>query len=104
MLGVTVSLRPVDKLDRGRQQRTELFGPAERGVGVDHSRLERGELVAVETAQADGVRHGGAQALGHRQQDLVTHGVAERVVHQLEAVEVEEEQHHAPHGVGVALA
>ena len=84
-------MRPVLSCTGRDRIGAQLLGPLQRRVGVGDARLEGGELVAVQAAQADDVGHGRAQALGHGQQHLVAHGVAERVVDQLEAVEVEEE-------------
>ena len=94
-LGVIVSVRPVERLHRLGQPGTELLGALQGGVGVAHAGLERSELVAVQPAERESARHRLPQALGDGEQDLVSDRVAERVVHELEAIEVEAEERHA---------
>ncbi len=56
---------PRAQLHRAREDRAQLLGAVQRGVGVGHARLERGEFVAVEAAQAHRPGHGRPQPLGH---------------------------------------
>ena len=61
-------------------------------VGPGQVLHEDGELVAPDAGHEVGAARPGAQALGHRLQHRVAGGVAEPVVHRLEAVEVDEDE------------
>ena len=72
----------------------EPFGDLER-LGLVHDLAQHGELVSAEARQGVDGPKGGAQALGHTLEELVSALVAEAVVDELEAVEVEEHERHA---------
>ena len=59
-------------------------------AGIGHVRDDEGELVAAEAGHGGAARDGAQQALGDFAQEPVTDGVTERVVHVLEAVDVEQ--------------
>ena len=61
------------------------------GVGLVDVLADDDELVAAEAGDQVAGAHGGAQPVGHLDEQLVAGGVAERVVDDLEVVEVEEE-------------
>ena len=65
------------------------------GLLAGHVVAQDGELVAAEAGDDVGRAHGRAQPVGHRDQQPVAGGVAEAVVHHLEAVEVEEQHRDA---------
>ena len=56
--------------------------------------LHDGEFVAAEARHRVALAHAGRQALGHRHQQSIADGMAERVVDVLEVVEVETEDRH----------
>ena len=74
-------------------------GHAQRAVGPARLLGQHHELVATEATDQVTCSGLGLQALGEHHEELVAGGVSERVVHPLEAVEVDEED-----GQGVACA
>ena len=63
----------------------------DRVLGLLAAGLEDGEFVAAEAGHDVAVAQVAAQALGHLAEQLVAGGMAQRVVHALEAVEIEAE-------------
>ena len=63
-------------------------------VDVDHVGEHDHEFVAAGPRHQVVVAHRCLEALGDRDEELVADRVADRVVHELEAVDVEEHQHH----------
>ena len=89
--GRHVELHPVDD-ERRPKAVAQAVGQVE-GLGHAHHLAEDDhELVAADAGHEVRGPHVLVQPLGHVHQQLVAVGVAERVVDQLEAVEVEEEQ------------
>ncbi|MCY1276714.1 hypothetical protein D9M70_253820 [compost metagenome] len=72
----------------------DLDRPHQRLFAVALARQQQGELVAAHARHGVVVAHATGQALGHFLEHAVAGGVAEGVVDRLEAVEVEEHQHH----------
>ncbi len=70
----------------------QAFGQARQGRGAGATIEEDGELVAGQTRQGVGFRRGAPQALGHLPEQLVGDLMAEAVVEQLEAVQVDQQQ------------
>ena len=65
-------------------------------VGVLQFLEHHGELVAAQACDQILLPHGGAQAPRDLPEQLVPGGVAQRVVHQLEAIEVQEQRQLVP--------
>jgi len=88
-------------LDRQRlaQQAEHLLGDAQRVLVVDQVGNEDRELVAAQTRAGVALAQAASDALRGEAQQRVARQVAERVVHALEAVEVEEQ-----HGEALAVA
>jgi hypothetical protein len=74
----------------------EPAGDAQRVVLADHAGQQHGELVAAEPRDDVVGAQAARQALGHRADQPVAGAVAERVVDDLEVVEVDEEHGDAP--------
>ena len=75
---------------RAEVERLAQHGEDARGHQLGLALDEHDELVAAEAADRVAVAQHAADPPGHRAQQLVAHGVAERVVDPLEAVEVDE--------------
>ncbi len=77
--------------DRARDRLGQALGHQLGGLLAGDVVAQDHELVAAEPRDDVGRPHRGAQAVGDRDQQPVTGGVAEAVVHHLEPVEVEEQ-------------
>src|SRR5205823_3500199 len=76
---------------RRAHRRPETLGDLDRLAVVDEVLAEDGELVAAEASGRVALAERPLETLGQGDQHLVTGGVTEAVVHDLEVVEVEEE-------------
>ena len=76
------------------------LGDDQQGLAVGHLLAEHDELVSAEARERVRSPHHGFEPVSHLDQHLVSCGVAKAVVHELEAVEVQE--HH--HGTGSVAA
>ena len=115
-----VRVRAVDRVDRdshaGRDVQVvavqgqrlghgveDLLREARRVLGLRHSAADEGELVAPHAGHGVVFAHAGDQALRERLEQPIAHGVSQRVVDELEMVDVHE--HHGQQAllpVGVA--
>ena len=85
---------PSDERDRLGDHFRDALGDLLDGLHAGDVRAEHGELVAAEPRHHVVGAHRAAQAVGDRDEQLVARRVAEAVVDDLEAVEVEEQDRH----------
>ena len=91
--GADHHLLPIDGV--GRAHRLDDAQRQRRGIGrLADRHLQHRELVAAHARDGVGFPHQLLQALCHHLQELVAGGMAERVVHGLEVVEVEQVHRH----------
>ncbi len=88
---------------RRAQALDQLVRDARRILPVVQFRQQHREFVAAETRQRVAAAQAGLQAQGHLLQQLVSHHMAQGIVHTLEPVQIQE-QHRQAGGVSVRLA
>ena len=99
MLTVETTSRPPMR-DRTSERVPDALGELTGGVGIGHVLEQDRELVTAEPRRRVAGAQAAAEALGRRHEEPVTGFVAERVVHGLEVVDVEEQDREA---LGAAL-